>query len=461
HMKAHVPIVILSLLLSVVLAAQQKAEKSNMDLVGYSDLQARSAYQPTIHKQGARWIAYIGHHGGTQLNPLTGKQENNGTSIVDVTDPKQPKYLAHIPGEPPTPGGGESGGAQMARVCDGSQLPRADKSKVYLLRSFGGSSHEIWDVTDPAKPSRVTVVVSGLRDTHKSWWECDSGIAYLVSGLPDWRVRRMTQVFDLSDPAHPRFIRNFGLVGQQPGATGPAPTELHGLVSTGPKGNRLYFGYGTNKSGVMQIVDRQKLISGPAEPTPENLLAPQVGRLDLNMNNGAHTALPVLGMQVAEFTKDKDQGKRDIVVVVDESLANECTEPRQFVWIADVTDEKTPVVISTFNVPESPGNFCSRGGRFGSHSSNENQPPMYYRHYVFAAWFNAGIRAIDISDPYHPREAGYFIPATTDKTDKRCVKREGGESCKVAIQTNNLDVDDRGYVYAVDRANTGMHILEF
>src|SRR5207237_1274402 len=201
-----------------------------------------------------------------------------------------------------------------------------------------------------------------------------------------------------------------------------------------------------------------KLISGPAEPTPENLLAPQVGRLDLNMNNGAHTALPVLGMQVAEFTKDKDQGKRDIVVVVDESLANECTEPRQFVWIADVTDEKTPVVISTFNVPESPGNFCSRGGRFGSHSSNENQPPMYYGKYVFVAWFNAGIRAVDIRDPYHPREAGYYIPATTAKTDKRCVKdAAGAERCKIAIQTNNLDVDDRGYLYAVDRADSRGH----
>src|SRR5438309_8527272 len=136
-------------------SAQQKAEKSNMDLVGYNDLQARSSYQPVIHKQGNRWIAYIGHHGGTQLNPLTGKEESNGTSIVDVTDPKQPQYVAHIPGDPPTPGAvGESGGAQMVRVCDGSELPRADKSKTYLLRSYGGTSHEIWDVTDPAKPSR-------------------------------------------------------------------------------------------------------------------------------------------------------------------------------------------------------------------------------------------------------------------------------------------------------------------
>jgi hypothetical protein len=30
----------------------------------------------------------------------------------------------------------------------------------------------------------------------------------------------------------------------------------------------------------------------------------------------------------------------------------------------------------------------------------------------------------------------------------------------VAIQTNNVEVDDRGYIDIVDRANTGMHILE-
>jgi hypothetical protein len=28
------------------------------------------------------------------------------------------------------------------------------------------------------------------------------------------------------------------------------------------------------------------------------------------------------------------------------------------------------------------------------------------------------------------------------------------------IQTNNVEVDDRGFIYAVDRANAGMHILD-
>ena len=424
-----------------------------MELVGFNDLQARSAYQPVIQKQGARWIAYVGHHGGKAVNPLTGKDEDNGTSILDVTDPRAPKMLAHIPGEP---GQGETGGAQMVRVCDGAALPKGDKSKFYLLRTYGNAAHEIWDVTNPARPLLLTTVVKGLKGTHKNWWECDTGIAYLVSGVEGWRTRRMTQVYDLSDPLNPRHIRDFGRAGQQPGAAGEAPSELHGAISSGPKGNRVYFAYGVNRNGMLQIVDREKLLNGAKDPTDANLEYPQVGRLELPPTIGAHTTFPVMGMDLPEFAKDKWGSKRDIVVIVNESLANECAEARQMVWLADISAEAKPFNLSGWTVPEAQGGFCSRGGRFGAHSSNENMTPIYYGRVVFIAFFNAGVRALDIRDPLQPREIGYYIPAVTDKTDKRCV----GERCKVAIQTNNVEVDDRGYIYIVDRANTGLHILE-
>jgi hypothetical protein len=429
------------------------AEKSNMELVGSDALQARSAYQPLVHKQGDRFILYVGHHGGRSLNPLSGAVEDNGTSILDVTDPRNPKPLFHIPGEP---GLGEIGGAQMVRVCDGAMLPKGDKSKVYLLRTYGNLSHEIWDVTNPARPTLLTTVVKGLKGTHKNWWECDTGIAYLVSGAEGWRTRRMTQIYDLSDPMQPRFIREFGLAGQQAGAKGEAPPELHGAISTGSKGNRLYLAYGVNKNGVMQILDREKLLNGPKEPTDANLNYPEVARLLMPPTIGAHTTFPVLGMEVAEFAKDKVGAKGDYVVIVNESLASECAEARQMVWIADITAESRPFNVSGWTVPEASGNFCTRGGRFGAHASNENMTPIYYRRVVFVSYFNAGVRALDIRDPLRPKEIAYYIPAVTEKTDKRCV----GERCKFVIQTNNVEVDDRGYIYAVDRANTGLHILE-
>ena len=399
-----------------------------MTLVGAHGLQGRGAYQPVIERQGTRWIAYIGHHAGRATNPLTGRVEENGTSILEVTDPREPRLLAHIPGD---------GGAQMARVCIG--LPKAPRDRAYLLRTLGHHAHEVWDVTDPARPAFVTTVSKGLSDTHKSWWECDTGIAYLVSGAPGWRTTRMTQVFDLSEPSRPRFIRDFGLPGQEPGAQGPVPTGLHGPISTGPKGNRIYFGYGTNAGGVMQVVDRRKLLEGPREPTVANLLHPQVSRLDLPPTMGAHTTFPVLGMHVPEFRHDAGGARRDYVVIVNEALTRHCREARQMVWLADVSIETHPMTVSGWTVRESSGDYCAKG-RFGAHASNESFAPIFYGKLVFVAFFNAGVRAVDIRDPLRPVEVARFVPA--------------GDPV-----TNNVEVDERGYIYAVDRAGMGLHVL--
>jgi hypothetical protein len=453
----------LALLLLAAPTGGRAAEQRNMQLVGSDDLQGRSAYQPVIHRQGARFIAYIGHHGGKRQNPLTGRVEDSGTSIVDVTDPRHPRYLHHIPG---AEGEAEAGGAAMVRVCDGQTLPHGSPDKTYLLRTRGNLAHEIWDVTDPARPALLTTVLDGLRSTHKNWWECATGIAYLVSdGAPDgWRTHRMTKIYDLSDPAHPRFIRDFGLVGQEPGATGSAPEGVHGLIA---RGNRVYFAYGTGAKGILQIVDRDKLLAGDPQatnrfaPTPTNLLYPQIGRLDMSPAWGGHTAFPVLGITVPGWPPGTPGRTRDFVVLVSESLRNECHEVRQLTFMVDVTTERTPFPVATFEVPDPTGEFCRRGGRFGPHSSNESFTPAYYGRLVFIAYFNAGVRAVDIRDPFHPTEAGFFIPETTTRTDKRCVELPGGTSrCKTAIQTNNVEVDDRGYIYLVDRADTGLHIVE-
>jgi hypothetical protein len=272
----------------------------------------------------------------------------------------------------------------------------------------------------------------------------------------------MTQIYDLSDPARPVHIRDFGLPGQEPGATGTVPTELHGPMSSGPQGNRVYFGYGTNKGGVLQIIDREKLLKGPAAPTPDNLRAPVIGELVMSPLVGAHTTYPLGKMSMPQFAKDKAGAVRDMVMIVDESLVNECGdgETRQMVWFVDATIEKQPMVVSNYSPQEAAGNFCSRGGRFGAHSSNESMAPVFYQKLAFVTFFNAGVRAIDIRNPYSPKEVGYFIPAITEATDKRCVKVDGQDRCKIAIQSNNLETDERGYVYVVDRANTGMHILE-
>ncbi|MGH9204195.1 MAG: hypothetical protein ACRD2A_23450, partial [Vicinamibacterales bacterium] len=77
----------------------------NVRLVGYNDLQGREALVVTTLSDPANgsWV-YVGHHESywdekPKMNPITGKMEWNGTSILDVADPAKPKFVRHIPND--------------------------------------------------------------------------------------------------------------------------------------------------------------------------------------------------------------------------------------------------------------------------------------------------------------------------------------------------------------------------
>jgi hypothetical protein len=326
-------------------------------------------------------------------------------------------------------------------------------------------------------------VVSGLHAAHRSFWECDTGIAYLAAGPVGWPLPPASfkmdpdnhvAIYDLSNPAKPVFIRHFGLPGQNPGSSAPYPrTGLYNEISTGPKGNRVYITYGNNSYGTVLIVDREKLLHGPKDPTDENLRYPVIARIDLPSHMGAHTALPLPGMEIPAFPEQAKDKVQNFLVLTAQQDGNECSSTSavnaasrapintQMVRMFDITDESNPVGVSTWMVPATSGNFCSRGGRFGPHSSQEEFGPIYYKRVLFVTYYNAGVRAVDIRDPYHPKEIGYYIPAINDEfAQERCVGKGENKQCKKAIQTNNVTVDERGYIYIVDHASNGMHILE-
>jgi hypothetical protein len=434
-------------------AAQHGEEAHNARLAGMHNLQGRSAYHGVIVHQGGRWIAYIGHHDGSARNPLTGAVEENGNSIVDVTNVRNPVYLHHLPAE---------GGSQMVQVCSGDELPGGDPGKYYLLRTNGDSGHQIYDVTDPANPIFVVDVTTGLDGTHKNWWECETGIAYLVADLqPDgWTTDRGLKIFDLSNPEHPVFIRNFGMVGSEPGATEP-PVRDPGIHEPTRLGDRVYLAYGTSGDGAVQIVDRTLLLEGDPTPTPENLLAPVIVQLDMPDYWGGHTAWAMLDVDLPEFELFEEGSPRDFLVLTSESTSNSCFESTEHMnWMLDITDEAHPFPVANYHVPESEGLFCDRGGRFGAHSQNWSYTDTFYKKMVVFSYFNAGARMVDVRDPYHPKEVAFYIPATTDDTIENCADIDGLEECFTAIQTNNVEVDERGFVYLFDRANTGLHIVQ-
>ncbi len=454
---------------------QENPNAWNMQLVGHHDLQARPAYQPEVHAYGDRRILFVGQHAGQSYNPQTDLVEVNGLTILDVTDPSLPILLKHLP-----PTGLEANGSQHVQICDGSVLPQGDPNRVYMVRTNGLISYEMFDVTNPAEPEFMSTIDAtgfssrpessrGNRETHKLQWECETGIGYF-NGTPEgWRVTRALQVYDLSNPEQPEHIRDFGLVGWEPTAVGEFPEYLvSGLHQTFAYGDRIYVGYGSGNAGTLQILDKDKLLNGdpeaadPLAPTPENLVYPQISRLDMPSYWGVHTAKPLLGFEISDNENDMGGSVRDFLIVPSEAggSAIYCRGVRDIVFFLDITEEENPFPVSSYQVPNEPHDFCNDGGRFGPHSVHDAFHPDFDRTLAIFSYFNAGIRAVDIRNPFEPIEVAYFIPETTENTIEMCAQVNGIERCDSAIQTNNVNIDDRGYIYAVDRSNTGLHIVE-
>ncbi|MGH7088028.1 MAG: hypothetical protein ACREFQ_03925, partial [Stellaceae bacterium] len=154
----------------------------NMKIVGFADdLGCSNSDEMWVEHQGGREILYAGAGTGTVRNPLTKRDEPCGVRIYDVTNAARPKLLYQIPGD------AAGDGAPHVFVCSGNTLPHATKGHYYLLTHRGSAKksqgrQEIWDVTNPSAPSLLTTIVSGLDEFHRSYWECDTGVAYLIAG---------------------------------------------------------------------------------------------------------------------------------------------------------------------------------------------------------------------------------------------------------------------------------------
>jgi hypothetical protein len=451
-------------------AADPVAESaSNVRLVGYNDLQGRTALVTTTKSDPANgnWV-YIGHHdafhdGKPVLNPLTGKMEFNGTSILDITDPAKPKYVWHIPN--PTNRNSRSTSVVHDYKFDGSGKDYLIRNSEALTQGETGEDlkYEIWDVTtrntDPSKITKVGEITGTPPNScgpgcggkfkqraHKGWWSQDTGYFYAASGEPGFR-NIIVQIFDLKNPKEPRLVGRAWIPGLRDGEPGyEGQYSHHPIVDEDNK--RLYVGY-RNAGGQAASFD----ISDPAHPK-------LVWEIDMNPPfRGPHTVSPIKYDTVPNF--GKSALPRTYAFIVDEAGGGADMKPctsgvRTGAYMLDITAETKPMVVSVFQVPV--GNFCDKGGRFGPHQSAETVNGRINRFTDKTAWlayFNAGIRVLDLSDPYNMKELGHYIPKTT----KNSYPISKGQP--VAIQINDVDIDHRGLAYAVDRAGAGLFVLEY
>ncbi len=187
--------------------------------------------------------------------------------------------------------------------------------------------------------------------------------------------------------------------------------------------DRVYMGY---LDGGMIILD----IADKAHPQ-------MVSRWDYHPPNPGftHTVVPFF--------------ERNLLVVSDEATRNDGADWPKLVWIVDNRAEENPVPIATCPLPPVEV-FSRRGGRFGAHNLWENLPKegcWKSETIVLGTFFNGGLRAFDLSNPYQPKEVAYFAPQVANAPTGAC-------------QINDVFVDDRGIVFCVDRHVGGLYALE-
>jgi hypothetical protein len=349
-------------------------------------------------------------------------------SAVDVTDPAQPKLIhqAQLP---------------HAGVRSNSLAVCGDMMAVaYQTLRPGGTPAglELFDISDAERPRSISFFdTSGpcSRGAHFVWF-VDGEFAYLSTGMPDFepgnpKDDQLALMLDLRDPARPREAGRWWLPGTR---AGEDPIQRHIKHDAGfrahnvnvylQRPDRAYAGYLDGGIVILDIGDR----SHPR----------LVSRLDYHppLPGFTHTVLPLF--------------ERGLLAVTDEAIEDYCADHPKLLWLMDGSTETNVVPISTAPMPPA-DEFCRRGGRFGAHNLHENDPsPTSWKSedYLVGAFFNAGVRVYDIRNPFRPEEVACFVPAPPERSPAG------------AVQINDVFVDERAVVYAIDRFTGGLYTLE-
>src|SRR6058998_1592467 len=362
----------------------------NIKMIGRTDLPGGGSI---VVENG---YAYVGH-----IEPP------EGTSIIDVRDPKHPKLVAQL--EVP-----EGIHSHKVRVSGDVMLINYER---YKTRNEPQGGLKIFDISNRAKPREIAFFKAAAKGVHR--FTFDGRYAYLSPHMEGY-IGNIALILDLKNPEKPEEVGRWWMPGQWK-AGGETPTwhgwdhRCHHPIR---RGDRLYISYWHGGFAIVDIsnMSKPKTVSildwSPPYPCP------------------THTTLPFAN-------KIMD---RDFMIVTDEEVGEKLMPtPNAFLWVVDITKETLPLPVATFIVlfdGKSTNEF-----RFGAHQPAE----QVYDNTLYVIWFGGGLRAIDFSNPYIPKEVGFHILLP-------------GKGQKV-VMSNDVFHDQDGKLYLVDRYD-GLEILE-
>ena len=417
-----------------------------------------------VSARGMRRIAWLDVPGGGQVLVqgnyayIGHMKPPHGTSIVDVSDPRNPRVVATI--DPPSnashthkvrvsgdimvtnveqderhalrrarriPEIEAAHVARHGRPISDAELAAAIKVKADFLPRARASltappyvegGFRVWDISDRSRPRLLTHHLTGGIGVHR--FDLDARYAYISTEMEGY-VGNILVIYDMADPARPREVSRWHMPGQHV-AGGEVPTwqgQHHRLHHTKRHGDMLYAAvwYAGCRTIDVSDITRPRTVGEyryhPPFPEPTHTFM--------------RVPFPVAG--------------RTIAVGVDEEHEHMPGQLHGGLWVFDVEDPANIRPLSMWHLTELDNPYVKAGGRFGAHQFQERMHDTC----LYTAWFGGGLRVVDIGDPTAPREVAHWL-----------AEPPPGQT---SPQSNDVDATADGLVYVIDR-NRGLEILE-
>jgi len=287
----------------------------------------------------------------------------------------------------------------------------------------------VYNVSKPEAPRQIGFMPVDGGGIHRAWYT--GGRWAYASALIDGFTDYIFITIDMADPTKPREAGRYWLPGmnQAAGETPSWPsTSRYGLHHAIIDGDTAYGAWRDAGLVMIDVKDR----ANPKLIVHRNWSPPFGG--------GTHNCLPL--------------PDRNLLVVLDEAVLDHQEDGLKHIWMFDIREPRNPVSIGTFQVPAE-ADYKAKPGHFGPHNIHENRPGTFVSsETIFATYQNAGVRVVDIRDPYRPVELGALVPPEP----RRLVDHRPNRA-KV-VQSTDVYADKNGLLYVTDY-NAGLYVMEF